>query len=309
MMRAFTTLELTPEQAARLKEALGGDFLVKATDCSNEAEARERFDTCEVALGNPAAAWVAENSSLRWLQLESVGFGEYLALNWSKLGGHLRITNLAGFFAEPVAESILAGVLALLRGVDRLVLDRQRHHWDGETLRTRLKTLAGADVVLFGFGAINKRVAELLASFGCRLTTITRESGALESALPNADLVIAVVPDTPGTRNVFDRRRLATLKSGAIIANFGRGSLIDEDALADELQSGRLGGAVIDVTREEPLPPDHRFWRAPNLILTQHTGGGSHDEIDRKIERFIENLSRYRRGETLVGLIDLSRGY
>jgi glyoxylate/hydroxypyruvate reductase len=309
MMRAFTTLDLTQEQAAKLKDALDSDALLQARDCRDEAEARERFDTCEVALGNPPAAWLTENSSLRWLQLESVGFGEYIALDWNKLDSRLRITNLAGFFAEPVPESILAGVLALLRGVDRLVLDRQRGHWCCDALRPRLKTLAGANVVLFGFGAINKRVAELLAPFGCRVTTITREPGALDRALPHADLVIAVVPDLPGTRNVFDRRRLATLKSAAILANFGRGSLIDEDALADELESGRLGGAVIDVTREEPLPPDHRFWRTPNLILTQHTGGGSHDEIDRKLTWFIENLSRYRRGEMLVGLIDISRGY
>jgi glyoxylate/hydroxypyruvate reductase len=308
-MHVFTSLNLTPEQTARLEEALGADALAYSGGRGDRDGERALFSSCEVALGNPPAAWVAESSALRWLQLESVGFGEYLALDWRKLGGRLRITNLAGFFSEPVAESILAGVLALLRGVDRLALLRQIRHWEGDALRTRLRTLAGAQVVLFGFGAINKRVAELLGPFGCRLTALTRDLGALDRALPNADLVIAVVPDTPGTRDMFDRRRLEMFKPGAILANFGRGSLLDEDALADALESGRLGGAVIDVTREEPLAPDHRFWRSPNLILTQHTGGGTHDEVDRKIARFIENLTRYRRGDPLVGQIDFSRGY
>ncbi len=308
-MRAFTSLNLTPEQTARLEAALGADALACPGARGDADGGRALFSSCEVAFGNPPAAWVAESSALRWLQLESVGFGECLGLDRGKLAGGLRITNLAGFFSEPVAESILAGVLALLRGVDRLASLRQSRHWEGDAQRTRLKTLAGAQVVLFGFGAINKRVAELLAPFGCRLTALTRDRGALDRALPDADLVIAVVPDTPDTRDTFDRGRLAMFKPGAILVNFGRGSLLDEDALADALESGRLGGAVIDVTREEPLAPDHRFWRSPNLILTQHTGGGTHDEIDRKIARFIENLARYRRGDALVGQIDFSRGY
>jgi phosphoglycerate dehydrogenase-like enzyme len=108
---------------------------------------------------------------------------------------------------------------------------------------------------------------------------------------------------------LFDRTLIAGMKRSALLANFGRGSLLDEDALADALEAGELGGAVIDVTREEPLPPGHRFWRCPNMILTQHTAGGTANEIDLKIEFFLANLERYRRGEALEGLVDPARGY
>ena len=297
-MRIFTTIDLTPTQAARVQQALGDDTLFQSRDFSDEAGERKAFDACEIAFGNPPAAWVGASAALRWVQLESVGFNAYLDLDWAKLTPRLRVTNLAGFFDEPAAESILAGVLALYRRIDLFVSERERAHWAGDVARPGMRTLKGANVVLLGFGAINRRVAELLAPFGCKLTPIRRgETGALDAALPAADLVIATVPDTPATRNLLDRKRLAAMKPGAILANFGRGSLVDEDALADELECGRLGGAVIDVTREEPLPEGHRFWRSPNLILTQHTGGGNHDEIDRKITRFIENLALYRRGE------------
>ncbi|UVK46611.1 hypothetical protein BPNPMPFG_002297 [Mesorhizobium sp. AR07] len=91
--------------------------------------------------------------------------------------------------------------------------------------------------------------------------------------------------------------------------NFGRGSILDEGALADALEQGRLGGAVIDVTRDEPLPAGHRFWACPNIILTQHSGGGTTDELDRKIDVFLANLARFRAGTPLEGIVDFSRGY
>jgi phosphoglycerate dehydrogenase-like enzyme len=311
MMQVFTTLDLTPPQICRLLDALGADQLHVGSRMGSDTEARAAFDQCEVVFGNPSADWVAQSPRLRWLQLESVGFGEYAALNWADLGKSLRMTNLAGFFAEPVAESILAGILGLYRGIDHLVLFRQQRHWEGDALRPLLKTLAGTRVVLFGFGAINRRLGELLGPFRCEVTTFAREWRAddLDAALALADIVVSTVPDTHGTRNTFDRVRVSRLKPGAIFANFGRGSVVDDDALADLLELNRLGGAIIDVTRDEPLPADHRFWTCPNLILTQHTGGGTRNEIDRKITLFLDNLTRYRCGEALDGLVDIARGY
>ena len=95
----------------------------------------------------------------------------------------------------------------------------------------------------------------------------------------------------------------------AVFANFGRGTIVEEAALLSALRGGRLGGAVLDVTQEEPLPSHHPFWNCPNTILTQHSGGGSHDEIDGKIDVFLENFNRYRRGETLAGIVDMTKGY
>jgi glyoxylate/hydroxypyruvate reductase A len=291
------------EQLARLKRG-AGDLPVKLF-------AEDAACDCEIVFGNPEASIVSANQKLRWIQLESVGFGEYLGLDWTRPEGRVAVTNLAGFFADPVAETALAGILALYRGIDVLLRFQSERRWVGDPLRTRLRSLKGATAVLVGHGAINQRLAELLAPFGCSITPITRSSPAsvLDEALAHADLVVCTVPDTAGTRGMFDAARLARIPAAAVFCNFGRGSILDEDALADALDAGRLSGAVIDVTRQEPLSAGHRLWTTPNLILTQHSGGGTADELDRKIDLFLANLARFRAGTPLEGVVDFSRGY
>lgn len=307
-MKIFVCVSLTDAQRARLEAALVRNELHYHPDTKIVPPA---FSECEVAFGNPPAAWLPASKAMRWIQLESVGFGEYAELDWASLGPRLKISNLAGFFAEPVAESILAGVLSHYRGIGTLSLLQGRREWVGETLRPSLMLLKGANVVLFGAGAINGRVHDLLQPFGCRIMCFGRgfERKALEASLREADIVICTVPHTPETKGLFDRRLIGLLKHGSVFVNFGRGSLVDESALADALDNGALGGAVIDVTQEEPLPPHHRFWTTPNMLLTQHTGGGTSDEADRKIDFFIANLDRYRRGEAPLNLVDFKRGY
>jgi phosphoglycerate dehydrogenase-like enzyme len=243
------------------------------------------------------------------VQLESVGFGEYADLDWQELSKRLQLTNLAGFFSEPVAESILAGILSLYRGMGRLSVLQANHKWLGAALRPSLKTLRGARTVLFGKGDINRRVTELLSPFDCEIQSFGRnwERPELESALSRADVVICTVPDSASTRGLFDRNLIGSIKNGGLFVNFGRGSLVDEDALADALENHHLAGAVIDVTMDEPLPHDHRFWTSPNMLLTQHTGGGTADEINRKIDFFLANLDRLQRNDQLYGIVDFTK--
>lgn len=273
--------------------------------------AREEFLRCEIAFGNPPPSWIKASRKIDWVQLGSVGFDEYIPLADSVAAGRLSFSNLAGFFAEPVAESCLAGMLALLRGVNRFSVLQTKQLWKGDEARRGLRTLGGAKVVLLGYGSINRRLEELVDPFGCAIKRFRSgwAESELEAALSSADVVACAVPDTPATRRLFDRRRLALLPKTAIIANFGRGSLFDEGALCDALAEGRIAGAVIDVTEEEPLPPGHPLWNSPNTILTQHSGGGSADEIDRKIDVFEANLARYRSGALPADLADFHRGY
>jgi glyoxylate/hydroxypyruvate reductase A len=310
-MEIFVSGDLTEPQVARLAEIAGADRLHVHGTFAADAAPEPAFAACEVAFGNPPAAWLAQTRALRWIQLESVGFNEYRGLDWGALGRRITMTNLAGFFAEPVAETALAGILALHRGLDRLVRLQSARDWQGDPLRRRLRTLAGGRVVLFGAGAINRRLAALLEPFGCAIESFARDWTAerLDRVLARADVVVSTVPETDATIGVFDAPRLDVLKETAIFVNLGRGSVVAEQALAERLRAGRLGGAVIDVTVEEPLPPDHPFWDCPRLILTQHTGGGSEDEMDRKIEVFADNLQRYRAGRPLIGVVDFDKGY
>jgi glyoxylate/hydroxypyruvate reductase A len=264
-----------------------------------------------IIFGNPDPAIVAGNPNLRWMQLESTGFGEYADLDWRRAHAAVQVTNLAGFFADPVAETALAGILALLRGIDRLCTLRAAADWIGDDIRPTLGSLSGAPVVLFGRGSINSRLGQLLAPFDCPIESFGRDWSAaqLDQALARARVVVATVPHSPGTEGLFDAARIARMRPDTIFCNLGRGTLVDEAALARALQSGQLGGAVIDVTRTEPLGRDHPFWTTPNTILTQHSGGGTSDEVNRKIDWFLANLQRFRAGDPLKATIDLVKGY
>jgi phosphoglycerate dehydrogenase-like enzyme len=290
-------------QANRLR--LGaGEVPLRFVDAAAPCDAQIMF-------GNPETDVVVANRALRWLQLGSVGFGEYLGLDWSRADGAAQVTNLAGFFSHPVAETALAGILALRRGIDRLTLLRTRGEWLGDPVRQMLGLVTGSRVVLFGRGAINGRLAEMLSPFHCDITTFGRDfaADALDAALTCADIVVATVPHSPATVGLFDAARIGRMRPGAVFCNLGRGSLVDEVALAAALTSGRLAGAVIDVTTDEPLPDGHAFWTTPNTILTQHSGGGTADEVDRMIDWFLDNLARFRECRPLRGSIDFARGY
>ncbi|PVB60415.1 D-2-hydroxyacid dehydrogenase [Labrenzia sp. 011] len=299
--RIAVCLDLSEDQWVRLQDGVGNYTL----------EADGELEGCEIAFGNPEADRLEAVETLRWVQLESVGFGEYMGLDWSRLENRLSLTNLAGFFSDPVAETALAGILGLTRGIDRVVQLKSAKSWMGDTLRTCLRSIRNARVVMVGFGAINRRLAQILLPFDCEVMAIhsTTPVQELDDALTGADIVVCTAPDTVATRGLFGRERLALIPAHAIFANLGRGSIVDEDALAEMLNTGRIGGAVLDVTVDEPLPPDHPFWTCPNTILTQHSGGGTTDELDRKIDVFLENLARYRTGQPLQGIVKMTRGY
>lgn len=310
-MEIYLAFELHDAQITRLQELTENGHVHVRTDYDDHAEIDTIFANCEVVFGNVPAPWLEQTSQLRWVQLESVGFGEYRNLDWSVLKKQITMTNLAGFFADPVAQSIMAGILAHYRGIDQLVLLRHKKEWVGDPIREKLRNLSGARVVLFGYGSINRRLAELLTPYQCQITHFGSEWATveLEQALAAADIVVCTVPETHTTIGVFDQTHLKVLKSDALFINVGRGSVVDEQALATALENHKIGGAVLDVTMDEPLPEDHPFWRIPNLILTQHSGGGSREELDRKIAVFADNLARYRAGETLLNVVDFEKGY
>ena len=310
-MQIFASHPFTNEQRQRMQAIAERDVIHFFGEFEDGAPMPDVFSGCEVVFGNVPAGWLTETRSLRWMQLISVGFAEYTHLDWPNLGQQIRMCNLAGFFAQPVAESALGGILALLRGIDELVRLQQESDWQEGPLRKQSRLLEGAAVVMVGFGSINRRLAELLKPLQCHINILTSQStaGELDALLPDADIVVCAAPDTDTSRRMFDDQRLARMKDTALFVNFGRGSIVDEQALEQRLRRGQLGGAVLDVTDAEPLPEDHSLWKCPRTILTQHTGGGTMDEIDRKIQVFAENMQRYRLSEPLIGVVDWEKGY
>lgn len=310
----YVELPLADADRARLRELGAGPVRFAEPGTVSEADTRA-LAGAGTALGNPRAAWVANAPRLRWLQLASVGIDDYLGLDWSDLGRRLTVTNLGDLFADPVAQSCLAGILALHRGIDRLSGLRAEGTWAKSAVRPRLRLLTGARVLVLGRGSIARRFAELTGPFGCAVSYFARGSGdlrtlaELDARLPDFDVVVGLLPGTPGTRGLLDARRLARMRPGAVLVNAGRGSLVDEEALVSELSSGRLGGAVLDVTAEEPLPAGHPLWTCPGVVLTQHTAGGSTDEGTRVVDLFIDNWNRFQAGSPLRNPVQWSRGF
>ncbi len=313
MTTVYAHIFLEEAEKRHLSENLFDNTLTYAQDIP-EREQHEHFLKAEVVFGNVPAPWLSDTKKLRWLQLESVGFGEYQTI---PVPDDLQITNLRGMFSPPVAETVMAGILMLYRGLHTLSRYQSERQWVGAELRPALRTLQDARVVIVGGGSIGQAVKDRLLPFGAYVLMMDsyqegadlRSWSALDDELPRTDIVISCLPETQETIGQFGADRLAKLKPSALLVNVGRGSLIDEAALVDCLQQKALGGCVLDVTRHEPLPASSPLWELPNVVLTQHTGGGSGDELMNKVNVFLNNWQRFERGEALENVVNLTQGY
>lgn len=259
---------------------------------------------------------------LRWVHSSAVAAGT-LSLPALAARG-IAVSNTRGVQATPIAEHVLACLLALTRRLP-LALERQRtqtwsqNEFTGASLPVTLK---GQTLGVIGLGSIGAEVARLGAAFGMHVVGVRRDAGrsspgvatirgpeGLDDLLACADAVVLAAPFTTSTARLLDRARLARMKPGARLVNVARGQLVDGVALAEALQSGRLAGAALDVFDEEPLPADHPLWRAPNVLITPHTSGFRPGHWDDAIAVFVDNLRRWDAGEPLRWQVDPGRGY
>lgn len=313
-MTVFCALSLNEKLKRLLRDRLG-DVSINFIDQLEKGERLPAFLRSEVCFGNVSSSWLEQSAQLRWVQLESAGFGEYQQVGENK---NFVVTNMGDFFGVPVAESALAGILALFRGINALANLQRDKKWVGGALRPQLRNLTGAKVlILGGSGSIGSHLHQLLKGFDAEVTTFGRRpsksdvtrAADLDEVIPSVDVVVCCLPETSETINLMDRRRLQLMSSRAIFVNVGRGSVVDEPALISLLQEGRIAGSVLDVTEKEPLPADSPLWTCPNTILTQHTGGGFEEETLGKVELFLENFERFQKGQKLLNEVELERGY
>jgi len=311
-MKIFCAINLNKKEKEHLKENVNLHQLIFKDEIGENPV--EAFFDCEICFGNIPPDWVEKSNKLKWLQLESVGFDAYLKLEGQNTPA---ITNLKGFFAIPVAETIIAGILTLYRGMDKFVQLKESKCWEGANLRPALRTLNNSTSVILGAGSIGQCLKPLLESFNCKVLLFDKyNSNAdytnildLQTILPGMDLIVNCLPATLETRHLLNEERLKLLNENAIIVNAGRSSTIDENALINCLREKRIAGAVLDVTDAEPIPENHPLWDVPNVILTQHTGGGYNNEILGKVNVFIENLKRFEEESELQNIVDIAKGY
>ena len=271
----------------------------------------------EIVFGQPDPDGIIQSEKLRWLQISSAGYARY---DTEEIRDALKkrsaiMTNSSRVFDEPCAEHLMAWLLADARELyPSYENQRGPHGWPQNDLRQNVRLLADQTVLIVGYGAIGRRLTELLAPYRIRVIGYRRtpQTGSdtrvvgpaeLASALGEADHVINILPDSTGTRGFFSDERLRQIKAGARYYSIGRGTTTDQDALEKHLKSRRIFAAYLDVTDPEPLPPDHALWSTPNCYITPHTGGGHFNESDRIVGHFVENLRRYEQGHQLINRV------
>jgi len=293
------SFERTPEQQERFTQLVAG---------------------AEIALGFPrespaGLAWMVRTAPhLRFVQCMYAGAGQQLRaadLSEEELG-RVTFASGSGVHATPLAEWSLFGILALTKGLPRLLRDKRERRWD----HYPTSELRGKTMLVVGLGEIGREVARLAEAFGMRVTAIKRRADQtaagperLDELAGEADAIVVTLPLTDETRGLIGHETIARLRDGAIFVNVGRGGVVDEQALVDALRSGKLGGAALDVFAEEPLPEASPFWELDNVILSPHTAALSAHENARLVELFAENLRRYLRGDDLLSRIDTSLFY
>lgn len=310
-----------PQDLARIADAAPGSRLVSV---SLEGLADGDLSDVEVLLRGPLPSVVFDRllgrcPGLVWVHSATVGVERVLTPTALERG--LAITNARGVFSDPIAEYVLMMILAVSRRLPQLLELHRERIW--QPLEGREMTDLTIGVV--GLGSIGRRVAELAVKFGCRVVAVRRQTGEsaegvagiaevltpdhLPDLMAQSDFVVLALPLTPDTTNLFDAGMLGHAKPGAWLINVARGALIDERALVRALRDGRLGGAVLDAFREEPLPADSELYRTPNVIVTPHTSWSSGRVLDRSIDLFCDNLGRFALGEPLLNLVDPGAGY
>jgi D-2-hydroxyacid dehydrogenase (NADP+) len=301
---------------ARIRAAAGDRA---AVEVAMDDEGLARLGEVAAAFGHfPPGAIAAAAPPLEWVQLHSAGVDGYLTDDLVASG--VVLTSVRGLRGTAGAEHILGLMLMFNRGL-KYFYDRQRERrWDPRL--DLVLTLAGQTLGVVGLGGIGSALAARAHALGMRVLAIRRDPDErppyvdelhgvdrLPTLLEESDHVALTLPITDETRGLLDAAALARMKPGAYLYNIGRGDVVDEDALVDALRRRAIGGAGLDVFREEPLPPDSPFWDLDNVVITPHLGGDTPSDFEPISDFFAANLERWLDGRPLRNVVDPARGY
>ena len=327
---------LPAEPAARLRRETpaGWEILTVSAPTSSDGDGADGGSAEAIRLIRDAEAYLGfgfsrellqASRALRWVHSAAAGVGNVLSTGIA--GTDVLLTNSAGIHGPPIAEYVVAGILHFLRGLDVAIAQQRRGEWSKDFFvadDSPLREIPDCRVLIVGVGGLGGETARRLTGLGAVCAGVRRrpELGAppgfarvvgadrLEAELPAADILVLAAPLTADTTELMTRDRLLRLPHGAIVVNVARGALLDEEAVADLLESGALRGAVLDVFREEPLAAGSRLWALPNALITPHVSPVSPGRFwPRQLDLFLSNWHRYDRGEPLLNLVDKHAGY
>jgi phosphoglycerate dehydrogenase-like enzyme len=288
-------------------------------------ESRDRvlslIGDADAVFGSVTADELAAGTKLRWVQSSSAGV-EWMQEAPAVVERDVVVTNMKGAHAATIAEHAFAMLLSLTRALPQFAEFQAREEWARGALNSRLVGIKGLTMGIVGFGNIGRAIARRAAGFEMRVLAVDARplepsDGAesvwtldrLDDLCRETDVLAIAAPITPETRGMIGRAQIGLLKPGGYVLAMSRGGIVDEPALIEALESGKLAGAGLDVQATEPLPKGDPLWKAPNTIITPHNSPTSRLTTDLVWSILAENVGRFVRGEPLQNVVDKRLGY
>lgn len=322
-LNVVSTFQFSAASQEQLREAAQAEILC----ISNTDEFLARLQDAEVL----CSYWVPENwrsvaPKLRWLQYSGAGVDGLESTGILEAQSDIVITTAVGVHGTTIGEYVFGSMLMFNRTWPEMVRLQDRHVWPRSAGWYKLggRELGDQTIGIIGLGSIGRRIAHLAKAFDMRVLATRRTLSGhenepnvdalypisqLHDVLRQSDYVVLSVPLTHETEKLIGEPELRLMRPNAYLVNIARGRVLDEKALVRALREGWIAGAGLDVTEEEPLPPDSPLYDMPNVILTPHISGVSVHYDKRLTDLFADNLRRYRMGQPLRNLYDHKRGY
>lgn len=274
----------------------------------------------KVAIGPMSEELFEAAPDLRWIQSASAGV-EWMQRVPSLIESDVTVTNTRGAHADSIAEHTMGMLLFLARQFGDLYQAQQRGEWLRPLPRMSVG-LKGATMGIIGLGHLGRTIGERAHGFGMKVIGVDAHNvpqpdylaqfwmlDGLDQLLEEADVVVVAVPITEQTRGMLGRQQLERMKQGSFLVVISRGNIVDETTVIEMLKDGRLAGAGLDVTSQEPLPSDHELWKAPNLLITPHCSPSASNTHENVTQILRENLERFLEGKPLLNEVNKKLGY
>ena len=300
---------------------LENEFSITIAD--TEAECKTAFPECEVLVywkANIELVRAAVRAAPKLRLLHCCKTGVENMLFPEMIESPALLTNAAGIVAGSLAEWVLTAILFFEKDLRRLLRNQAAGRWEQFTVQE----VRGKSMTIVGFGGIGKEIASRALAMGMQVnalrnnpeTDAAKKSAVrelpiteLHNILPTSEYLVIAAPLTPSTKGLIGERELSLLPPSAILINVGRGLIVDEDALIRSLQQNRIRGAGLDVFGVEPLPQEHPFYGMENVLLSPHCADHTSTMRSETLLLCLANLERYARNETLLNIVDKTRGY
>lgn len=276
-------------------------------------------ENVDVIVGNINPQLLKHCKQLKLLQLNSAGTDGFTSPGI--LPENAVLANATGAYGLAISEHMIGSILCLMKKLDLYKMNQVNKKWNDEG---PVSSIYGTKTLIVGFGDIGNEFGIRMFALGSKITGIRKNINIkpdyvesmhtmddFYSCLNEADIVASCLPGYSDTYNIFDQRAFDEMKDGAYFLNVGRGNAVDTQALCNALEKGKLAGAALDVTNPEPLPPEHKLWTMPNVLITPHVSGGYHlmATHDKIIQIAAKNIMHLVNGEPFENIVDLTTGY